>query len=132
MKDDKKRDEIPDVGPALATALVAGVADPSAFRPGRDFSAWLGLAPKQHSSKGKEKTGNISKRGDHYLARPVHCRCAGRDPPRQEVWRQALALAHHVVGAAANEDRRGCARQQDAKTMMGRGERYKEPIALAT
>jgi transposase len=39
----------------LATALVAGVADPRAFRSGRDFSAWIGLAPKQHSS---ERKGN--------------------------------------------------------------------------
>src|SRR6201993_3213176 len=46
----KRLDEIPGVGPALATALVASVADPKAFRSGRDFSAWIGLVPKQHSS----------------------------------------------------------------------------------
>src|SRR5262245_65003717 len=39
----KRLDEIPGVGPALATALVASVADPKAFRSGRDFSAWIGL-----------------------------------------------------------------------------------------
>jgi transposase len=43
-------DEWPGVGPVLATALVATVADPSAFRSGRNFSAWIGLVPKQHSS----------------------------------------------------------------------------------
>ena len=42
----KRLDEIPGVGPALATALVASVADPKAFRSGRDFSAWIGLVPK--------------------------------------------------------------------------------------
>jgi hypothetical protein len=55
------------VCPALATALVASVADPKAFRSGRDFSAWIGLVPKQHSSGGKDKLGGISKQGDRYL-----------------------------------------------------------------
>ena len=63
----KRLDEIPGVGPALATALVASIADPKAFRSGRDFSAWIGLVPKQHSSGGREKLGGISKQGDRYL-----------------------------------------------------------------
>ena len=66
-KTSKELDKIPGVGPVLATALVAGVVDPKAFRSGRDFSAWIGLVPKQHSSGGKEKLGSISKRGDRYL-----------------------------------------------------------------
>jgi transposase len=63
----KRLDEIPGVGPALATALVASVADPKAFRSARDFSAWIGLVPKQHSSGGKDRLGSISKQGDRYL-----------------------------------------------------------------
>jgi transposase len=59
----KRLDEIPGVGPVLATALVASVADPKAFRSGRDFSAWIGLVPKQYSSGGKDKLGSISKQG---------------------------------------------------------------------
>src|SRR5215468_5626214 len=55
----RRLDEIPGVGPALATALVASVADPKAFRSGRNFSAWIGLVPKQHSSGGKDKLGSI-------------------------------------------------------------------------
>src|SRR5262245_47673377 len=58
---------IPGVGPLLATALVANVADPGAFRSGRNFSAWIGLVPKQHSSGGKDRLGSISKQGDRYL-----------------------------------------------------------------
>src|ERR1700751_4642760 len=46
----KRLDEIPGVGPALATALIASIADPRIFRSGRDFSAWVGLVPKQRSS----------------------------------------------------------------------------------
>src|SRR2546426_7248042 len=63
----KRLDAIPGVGPALATALVASVPDPKAFRSGRNFSAWIGLVPKQHSSGGKDKLGSISKQGDRYL-----------------------------------------------------------------
>src|SRR5439155_9569486 len=46
----KRLDQVPGVGPLLATALVASVAEPKAFRSGRDFSAWIGLVPKQNSS----------------------------------------------------------------------------------
>src|SRR5208283_2681944 len=63
----RRLDDIPGVGPVLATALVASVADPKMFRSGRDFSAWIGLVPKQHSSGGKDRLGSISKRGDRYL-----------------------------------------------------------------
>ena len=48
-------------------SVVASVPDPKAFRSGRDFSAWIGLVPKQHSSGGKDKLGSISKQGDRYL-----------------------------------------------------------------
>lgn len=57
----------PASGRALATALIANVPDPKAFRSGRDFSAWIGLVPRQRSSGGKQKLGSISKQGDRYL-----------------------------------------------------------------
>jgi transposase len=63
----RRLDDIPGIGPALATALVATVADPQAFRSGRNFSAWIGIVPKQHSSGGKDRLGSVSKRGDRYL-----------------------------------------------------------------
>jgi transposase len=66
-KASKRLDEIPGVGPALTTALVASVANPKAFRSGCDFSAWIGLVPKQRSSGSKDKLGSISKQGDRYL-----------------------------------------------------------------
>ncbi len=59
----KRLHYIPGVGPLLATALAASVADPKAFRSGRNFSAWIGLVPKQHSSGGKDRLGSISKQG---------------------------------------------------------------------
>jgi transposase len=45
------------------------VTDPHQFRSGRQFAAWLGLTPLQHSSGGKERLGRISKMGDKYLRR---------------------------------------------------------------
>ena len=63
----RRLDDCPGVGPALATALVASVADPRAFRSGRNFSAWVGLVRKQHSSGGEDRLGSISKQGDRYL-----------------------------------------------------------------
>ncbi|MGI2036071.1 IS110 family transposase [Rhizobium panacihumi] len=60
---------IPGVGVVAATALVSSMREPSDFKSGRHFTAWLGLVPRQHSTGGKENLGGISKRGDGYLRR---------------------------------------------------------------
>ncbi|GCE82049.1 IS110 family RNA-guided transposase [Komagataeibacter diospyri] len=60
---------IPGIGPITASAIVAAVPDVSTFRSGRQFAAWLGLTPKNHSSGGKERQVGISKQGDSYLRR---------------------------------------------------------------
>jgi transposase len=60
---------VPGVGLLGATALAATVTDPSHFRSGRQFAAWLGLTPLNKSSGGKERLGRISKMGDQYLRR---------------------------------------------------------------
>ena len=130
----RRLDAIPGVGPALATALVASVADPKAFRSGRDFSAWIGLVPKQHSSGGKDKLGGISKQGDRYLRslftvgalaviRYAKIHGTGRRP-----WLTAL-LARRPTKVAAIALANKMARM--AWAMMAKGERYKEPAALA-
>ncbi|KWI31143.1 transposase [Burkholderia ubonensis] len=59
--------EIPGVGLLTATAAVAMMGDPKAFRSGREFAAWAGLVPKQTGSGGKVNLHGISKRGDTYL-----------------------------------------------------------------
>ena len=125
---------LPGVGPALATALVASVADPNAFRSGRDFSAWVGLVPKQNSTGGKVKLGNVSKQGDRYLRslftvgalsvikyakqhgtqhRPWLAKLLERRPTRVA----AVALANKLA--------------RMAWAMMASGEAYREPVALA-
>lgn len=58
---------IPGIGSITSTALPATVPDPSAFRSGREFAAWLGLTPRQNSSGGKTRLGGITKQGDRYL-----------------------------------------------------------------
>ena len=69
----RQLDDIPGVGPVLATALVGSVADPKAFRSGRDFSAWVGLVPKQ-SSSGASRTSVAS-------ASKETVTCAACSPP---------------------------------------------------
>lgn len=63
----RRRDDIPGGGPLIATALVASVPDPHAFKSGRDLAAWVGLVPKQNSTGGKDRLGHISKAGNRYL-----------------------------------------------------------------
>jgi transposase len=60
---------IPGIGPITASAMAASAPDPSLFRSGRQFAAWLGLTPRAHSSGGKERQAGISKMGDGYLRR---------------------------------------------------------------
>jgi transposase len=60
---------IPGIGTLISAALAAHVPDPSMFRSGRDFAAWLGLVPRQNSSGGKERLGRITKQGNPYLRR---------------------------------------------------------------
>lgn len=98
---------IPGVGPLTATALVATATDFSSFKSGREFSAWLGLTPRQVGTGGKTQQLGISKRGDTYLrsmlingARAVVSRSAHNS------WLERLLQRQHfnvVVVALANK-----------------------------
>jgi transposase len=131
----RRLDEAPGIGPMLATAVVATVADPKAFRSGRNFSAWVGLVPKQHSSGGKDRLGHISKQGDRYLrglfvaGALAVIRYAKIYGTRHRPWLTAL-LARRPTKVAAIALANKLARM--AWAMMVKGERYKEPVALAT
>jgi transposase len=59
--------QIEGIGPVTATALVASVGDANVFNNGRQFAAWLGLTPRQHSTGGKQRLGAMTKHGDVYL-----------------------------------------------------------------
>jgi len=65
----KRLETIPGIGVIGATAIAATVVDPTVFRSGRDFAAWIGLVPREDSTGGKQKLGPISKQGDRYLRR---------------------------------------------------------------
>lgn len=58
---------IPSVGPIGASLFAMKVPDPKAFKSGRDFAAWLGLTPKDHSTAGKQRLGGITRAGDEAL-----------------------------------------------------------------
>ena len=133
MEVSRRLDHIPGIGPALATALVASIADPKVFRSGRDFSDWIGLAPKQNSSGGKDKLGNISKQGDRYLrslfttGALAVIRYAKIHGTKHRPWLAAL-LARRPTKVAAIALANKIARI--AWVLMTRGERYKQPAAL--
>jgi transposase len=130
----KQLDQVPGIGPALATALVARVPDPKAFRSGRGFSAWIGLVPKQHSSGGKDRLGSISKQGDRYLrglftaGALAVIRYAKIHGTEHRPWLTAL-LARRPTKVAAIALANKLARM--AWAIMAKGERYREPAALA-
>jgi transposase len=55
------------VGPLSASAIIASVGNAHEFESGRQFAAWLGLVPRQHSTGGKTRLGRITRHGDAYL-----------------------------------------------------------------
>jgi len=65
--DSRRLAEIPGIGPIGASALVMKAPDPKAFASGRDFAAWMGLTPKDHSTGGKTRLGKITRAGDERL-----------------------------------------------------------------
>ena len=122
---------IPGVGIITATALAASVTDPSLFRSGREFAAFLGLVPRQNSSGGKERLGQISKKGDGYLRKLLVVgatsviRRARTGVTPSAGWVQALLErrpSRVVTVAMANKTAR------IAWAVMARGETYR-PIA---
>jgi transposase len=93
---------VPGIGPIIASAMVATIGDGSAFRRGRDFSAWLGLVPRQISTGDRTILGRISKRGNSYLrmlfvqaARVVLLRPANWPKHSFGSWLEAAAKRMH-------------------------------------
>jgi transposase len=126
--------EVPGVGPVLASAIVAAVPDPAAFKTGRDLAAWIGLVPRQNSSGGKEKLGGITKQGDRYLRQLLVIgalaviRYAQRHGTKKPWLVQLLSRRTPKIAAVALANK--MARMIWA--MMMTGERYREPtVAVA-
>jgi transposase len=104
--------QIPGVGPLIATAVVSAIGHGAAFKKGREFAAWLGLVPRQWSTGGKPKLLGISKRGNPYLRKMfIHGARAAvlrvkRDGSTLGQWMSGLetrAARNVVIVATANK-----------------------------
>jgi transposase len=121
---------IPGIGPVLASALVATIADPRSFRSGRNLAAWIGLVPRQNSSGGKERLGGITKQGDRYLRQLLVVgavaviRYAQRHGARRPWLVRLLARRTPKVAAVALANKNA----RMVWAIMTSGERYREPL----
>jgi transposase len=123
---------IPGVGPITATAILALAPPPESFAKGRDFAAWLGLTPRQHSTGGKERLGAISKMGERTLRRlliigssAVVLHASKRGAPAGSWLEQMLARKPRmlVTVALANKTAR------IIWAVLTKNEDYKAPVA---
>ena len=125
---------IPGIGPITATALLALAPPVEGFARSRDFAAWLGLTPRQHSTGGKERLGAISKMGERTLRRlliigssAVVLQASRRGAPRGSWLEQMLARKPRmlVTVALANKTAR------IIWAVLMKGEDYRAPVAAA-
>lgn len=125
---------IPGVGPVIATALVALAPAAGTFRRGRDFAAWLGLVPRQHSSGGKERLGRTTKMGERSLRRLLilgassATKVAARNPEKASAWLVSMLARKPrmlVNVALANKMAR------IVWALMAHGGTYRAPAAAA-
>lgn len=124
--------DIPGVGPLLASAFVASVADPRMFKTGRDLAAWIGLVPRQNSSGGKERLGGISRAGNRYLRQMLVVgamaviRHAERHGTKRAWLIELMKRRAKKVAAVALANK--TARMVWA--LMTSGEHYREPVVV--
>lgn len=94
------------IGPQTATALVASMGDPHVFKSGRSYAASLGITPRQHSSGGTERLGQITRRGDRYLrtllvhGARAYLRVVDTKTDAKSAWARRLKERRHVNVAA--------------------------------
>jgi len=129
----RRLEEIPGIGPIVATALVAEISDWMAFSSGRGLAAWIGLVPKQHTTGGKDKLGSITKQGNRYLrwllvnGAMAVIRYAQKHGTKKHPWLgQLMARRPTKVAAVALANK--IARITSA--IMVRGDRYREPALM--
>jgi transposase len=97
---------VESIGPQTATALVATVGDPHVFKNGRGFAAWLGITPRQHSSGGTQRLGQITRQGDSYLrtllvhGARAYLRVVDKKTDAKSDWARRLKQRRHVNVAA--------------------------------
>jgi transposase len=123
---------IPGIGPITATALIAAIGNGAAFRKGREFAAWMGVVPREHSTGGKQKLLGISKHGNSYLrrlfiqgARAVLQHRTKQAPGLSEWLAKLASRTHHNVVAVALANKLA----RIAWAVLAKEERY-QPLAL--
>ena len=129
----RRLETIPGIGVLGATAITATIADPSAFKSGREFAAWVGLVPRQHSTGGKSRLGSISKQGDRYLRKLLVIGAmaviqqARRHPEKNPWLVQLLAKKPVKVVAVALANKTA----RIAWAILAKGESYRTPARAA-
>jgi transposase len=124
---------VPGIGPVTATTLIAAIGNEAAFRKGREFSAWVGMVPRESSTGGKQKLMGISKRGNPYLrklfiqgARAVMLR-GTKQSIGLRTWIEKIALRkHHNVAAVALANKMA----RIAWGVLARGETYRPSLLV--
>jgi transposase len=97
---------VESIGPQTATAFVATIGDPHVFKNGRGCAAWLGITPRQHSTGGKERLGQITRQGDSYLrtllvhGARAYLRVVDKKTDAKSDWARRLKQRRHVNVAA--------------------------------
>lgn len=98
--------QVEAIGPQTATALIASMGDPHVFDSGRSYAASLGITPRQHSSGGKERLGQITRQGDRYLrtllvhGARAYLRVVDKKTDAKSAWARQLKKRRHVNVAA--------------------------------
>jgi transposase len=131
-EESRRLEQIPGVGPIVATALISEVGDWKEFSSGRSLAAWIGLVPKQHSTGGKERLGRISKQGNRYLrwllvAGAMAVIRYARQHGTRRLWLSRI-MERRPIKVAAVALANKIARM--AWAMMVRAEPFKEPKLL--
>ena len=113
----RRLDEIPGVGPALATALVA--SEPEGIPIGARLLGLDRASAQAELERRQAKAQQHQQAGRSLSTRPVHGRRIGRDPLRQDPRHQAPAMAHRIISTAADHGRSHRTRQQNCQNGMG-------------
>lgn len=125
---------IPGVGPISAAAITTFAPPMETFSKGRDFAAWVGLTPRQHSSGGKERLGRTSKMGQKDIRRLLIVgavavvRWAARKGAPEGTWlARMLARKPKMLVAVALANRMA----RTAWALLRKGEDYRDPVMAA-